>query len=161
MAVAAEGSLHLAEAMRQHTRSIWWPESRIYARGAYFQPSSCCNLPIRPSSRAVWRSTGCSCQSAGSASHTGTWGLETKGPRRKQAQVSASRSATTRARELPRMRPIQSSGVCRLLPPAAQRQPQLPQKPPQAGRYAPIRHQHCRHGTHQDRCLGAEPQGQG
>ena len=88
--------------MRQHTRSTWSRESWIYARGAFFRPSSCCGPPIRPSSRAVWRSTGCSCQSAGSASHTELWGLEARGqrpggPRRKEAQVCASRSATTRA----------------------------------------------------------------
>ncbi len=67
--------------MRQQTRSTWSREFWIYARGATFQPSSCCGPPVRPSSRAVWRSTRCSYQSVGSASHTGLWGLEARGQR--------------------------------------------------------------------------------
>ncbi len=131
--------------MRLHTKSIWSRESRIYAQGATFQPSSCCNPPIRPSSRAVWRSTRCSCQSVGSASHTGLCGLEAKG----QGQ------GVTTAPPDPVAWSLQAVAT------AAQRQPQLLQKPPQAGRHTPIGHQHFRHDAHQDWRLGAEAQGQG
>ena len=47
-------SLHLAEAMRQHTRSTGSRKSWLDAHDTYFQSSSCCGPPSRPSSRAVW-----------------------------------------------------------------------------------------------------------
>ncbi len=91
--------------MWQHTRSTWSRESWIYARSAYFQPSSCCAAPIRPSSWAVWRSTGCSCQSAGSASQTGLWGGKPGAP-------GPGASAAGRPRCRPPDRPPPEPGGC-------------------------------------------------
>ncbi len=77
-----------------------------------FRPAAVAGRPFGPALDAVWRSTGCSCQSAmAGATHTGLWGREGRRPWRRETRVSASRSATTRAREQPWIQPIQLSAT--------------------------------------------------